>query len=315
MNIIKTSLATLCFIATICSCNNDDDGPTIQPNLPRDRTEVQQEDIATIEGYLSTHYYNSTAFEALENPSTSDIEIGVLPFGVTEAPAGQTILINSSLIEKRFTRYQDTDYEYYVLTLNKGGSSKSPNFTDNVRVKFEGFTIDNTKSFVFNTIANSVDFDLVDDLTIVGWRRVLTTFNTAVSFDESTDGNITFKSPGLGIMFLPSGLAFFNARDNDIEEYTPVAFKFDLFQTFDNDHDNDGVLSHLEDLNSDQVFTAEDDDTDGDGTFNYLDLDDDGDGIPTINEDLNNDGNPANDIGDNNIPRYLDPTALEFVGN
>jgi hypothetical protein len=71
------------------------------------------------------------------------------------------------------------------------------------------------------------------------------------------------------------------------------------------DDDNDSILSINEDLNQDGNLTN--DDTDGDGTPNYLDNDDDGDGILTIDEDANGDGDPTNDDTDGDgIPDYLD---------
>jgi hypothetical protein len=71
------------------------------------------------------------------------------------------------------------------------------------------------------------------------------------------------------------------------------------------DSDADGVIDLNEDLNGNN--NLDDDDTDQDGTPNYLDTDDDGDGIDTIDEDYNNDGNPMNEDSDGDmIPDYLD---------
>ena len=48
-------------------------------------------------------------------------------------------------------------------------------------------------------------------------------------------------------------------------------------------------------------------DTDNDGIPNYIDNDDDGDGVLTINEDYDNNHNPADDdTNANNIPDYLE---------
>ena len=49
-----------------------------------------------------------------------------------------------------------------------------------------------------------------------------------------------------------------------------------------NDHDEDGIPSHIEDLDGDE--NPFNDDTDADDIPNFLDLDDDGDGVLTINE-------------------------------
>ena len=62
--------------------------------------------------------------------------------------------------------------------------------------------------------------------------------------------------------------------------------------------DEDGVPTETEGTTND---------TDSDGYLDYYDTDDDGDNIKTIDEDVNNDGDPTNDDTDgDNIPNYLD---------
>ncbi|MGB6267868.1 MAG: gliding motility-associated C-terminal domain-containing protein [Olleya sp.] len=71
------------------------------------------------------------------------------------------------------------------------------------------------------------------------------------------------------------------------------------------DADADGVLDIFEDINGNN--NLDDDDTDQDGTPDYLDADDDNDGVNTIDEDYDNDGNPMNEDSDGDqIPDYLD---------
>ena len=70
-------------------------------------------------------------------------------------------------------------------------------------------------------------------------------------------------------------------------------------------NDNDTVTQDAEDLDNNGDFTN--DDTDGDGYPNYIDIDDDGDTILTKDEDVNGDGDPTNDDTDgDSIPNYLD---------
>jgi hypothetical protein len=77
------------------------------------------------------------------------------------------------------------------------------------------------------------------------------------------------------------------------------------------DSDNDGVFDIYEDVNSDNDLTN--DDTDGDGTPNYLDEDDDGDGVNTADEDYDGDNDPTNDDTDGDgIPNYLDANDLNI---
>lgn len=86
------------------------------------------------------------------------------------------------------------------------------------------------------------------------------------------------------------------------------------------DKDNDGLDDGYEgetmidiDVNDemDDPSTALPD-TDSDGTPDFRDSDDDDDGIETIDEDLDQDGNYANDdSNENGIPNYLDPDLGE----
>ena len=109
-------------------------------------------------------------------------------------------------------------------------------------------------------------------------------FSTAESFADAGDGTIDFMNHGVGVMFLPSGLGYFSSATSNIPSYSPLIFKFELLQMYQNDDDGDGVPSYLEDLNGDGEFTLADDDTDGDNIPNYGDTDDDGDGVLTKNE-------------------------------
>ncbi|MBQ0735483.1 hypothetical protein [Aquimarina celericrescens] len=86
----------------------------------------------------------------------------------------------------------------------------------------------------------------------------------------------------------------------------------------DQDDDDDNILTSVELENG---LPENDDplDTDGDGIPDYLDADDDNDGTPTINEDIDGDGNPRNDntdaADDDDIFNYLDPDTSERNDN
>lgn len=319
MTLGKISLLFLTLSILIFSCKKDDDGDDPIPIEIRDRDEQQLADNDSLVQYFETHYYNSSAFDASNtDPSIDDLIITELIEGES-VPDGSTLLstllnVTGSALETKNITFADTEYEIYILRLNQGGGEKSPTFADNVRVRYEGFTRDNS---IFDSAATPVTFDLIQ--LIPAWRKVLPDFNTAESFVDEADGTVNYINHGLGVMFVPSGLAYFSTSIPGIPSYTPIIFKFELLQTSENDHDFDGVPSHLEDLNGDGEFDVNfedltdttDDDTDGDGTPNYVDTDDDGDGVLTINEDINDDGDPTNDIGANGIPKYLDATETE----
>ena len=300
------------------SCGDDEgDGITEVPEA--DRTEQQVIDNDSLVGYLQTHYINETILS--NNPSISfeNIEINELPEdGELPNPDQNSLLID--LVETFTTTYFDVEYEYYVLRINQGGSEVSPNFSDKVRVSYEGSLMDDT---IFDSSISPVDFDLT--ATIAGWGRVLPEFNNAEDFIINSDGTVTYNNPGIGIMFLPSGLGYYSAAAGSVPVYSNLIFKFKIFQSEVNDHDFDNVPSHLEDINGNYDLT--DDDSDDDTFADFVDSDDDNDGTLTVDEDLepdsdltvdrDGDGDPTNDIGDGDptnddtdgdgIPNYLDP--------
>ncbi|NRA91085.1 MAG: hypothetical protein HRU26_00100 [Psychroserpens sp.] len=293
----------LILITIVCfnSCQNDDDEFEIAP--PRDRTVQQARDKDSLETYLETRYYNSSLFETPGNYTYDDIIITELPkdddgnYLDLPDPDDNTLLVDA--VETFVIEFADTEYEYYVLKLNNGGGT-SPNFTDDITINYEGVSFDND---VFDSTANPVNLDLIE--LIEGWRRVLPDFGTSVSISENPDGTISYDNYGLGVMFIPSGLAYFNSPPFGIDLYENLVFKFELYRTQENDHDGDTVPTHVEDQNGD--FNIFNDDKDGDQIPNFFDADDDNDGIPTLFEDIDNDGDPTNDdTNGNGVPNYLD---------
>ena len=309
-------LITILFFGFSCG-DDDDDGIIEVPEA--DRTEQQVIDNDSLVNFLQSHYVNESF---LTNNSTiifNDIEINQLPEdGELPNPDQNSLLID--LVETHTTTYFDVEYEYYILKINQGGSENSPNFSDKVRVSYEGTLMDNT---VFDSSSTPVDFDLTS--TIAGWGRVLPEFNIAEDFVINSDGTVTYNNPGIGIMFLPSGLGYYSAAAGSVPVYSNLIFKFKVFQSELNDHDFDNVPSHLEDINGDYDLTN--DNSDDDTFADFVDSDDDNDGTLTIDEDLepdsdltvdrDGDGDPTNDIGDGDptnddtdgdgIPNYLDP--------
>ena len=300
------------------SCGDDDDDGIVE--VPEaDRTEQQVIDNDSLIIYFQTHYVNQTLLTNNSNISFPEIVINELPEnGELPNPNENSLLID--LVETHTTTYLDVEYEYYIIKINQGGSENSPNFSDKVRVAYEGTLTDDT---LFDSSSTPVDFDLTS--TIAGWGRVLPEYNNAEDFVVNLDGTVTYNNPGIGIMFLPSGLGYFSAAAGSVPVYSNLIFKFKLYQSEFNDHDFDNVPSHLEDINGDYDLTN--DDTDDDSYSNFVDSDDDNDGTLTVDEDLepdtdltvdrDGDGDPTNDIGDGDptnddtdgdgIPNYLDP--------
>lgn len=320
LNLFFVLIFTLLFI----SCRNDDDGLVGLPEVARD--DQQAVDGPLLLSYLETHYFNSSDILAISNPSMNDIEITELPkdeFGdylPLPNPTENTLLIDA--VETLSVNYLDTDYDYYILRINQGGGNTF-SFADDIRLNYSGNIADGT---VFDSSTSPVVFDLTS--LIPAWTLVAPTFNTAENFMFNNDGTISYNDAGVGVMFLPSGLGFYSSSTEDgaVSSYSNLIFKFEIFQFEQNDHDNDGVPSYLEDIDGNGFVVDIEDNTDGDNVADFLDVDDDGDGVLTINEDLepdtdlnvdaDGDGDPTNDIGDGDptnddtdgdgIPNYLD---------
>ncbi|GGD27931.1 FKBP-type peptidyl-prolyl cis-trans isomerase [Hyunsoonleella pacifica] len=303
MSLRKIGFIISTITLVLVGCKSDDDSTEIPEVVIRDRGEQQTTDDAALIEYLSTHYYNAGDFDGNSNSGIADLIISEVPSSGVLPNATDRLLYtddgdeNNDAVQIVTTTFAETEYKYYLLELNKGGGATSPNFSDRIRVVYQGFLLDGS---VFDSAVTPVDLNLIGDGTntfgtITGWRKVFPLFNVAESFVDNGDGTVSYTNAGTGVMFLPSGLAYFASPPSiDIPAYSPLIFEFELLQSFVTDHDNDGIPSYLEKfLNegefADQfvVFQEEgqlDDDTDSNNFPNYVDTDDDGDGILTQDE-------------------------------
>lgn len=278
MKIKNYAVLLFVLVLGLTGCHKNKLDVTIVPE--RDRAEQQLADKDSLLEYLSTHYYNASTFETPGNFKTSDLVISELPkddngnYLDMPDPSNNKLLIDA--VETKTTTYLDVEYEYYILKINQGGGDK-PHFTDNININYSGNLMDGT---VFDSTVNPAVLDLVNLLQ--GWRNVLVDFNTADGYQVNSDGTVQYNNYGFGAMFLPSGLAYYSSGASGIPLYSNLIFKFELYQSAPNDHDGDGLFSHLEDLNNNQNVL--DDDTDGDTIPNFLDANDDNDALLTKDE-------------------------------
>lgn len=296
------------FIAILSCGPDDDDDDNLVP--PRDRGEEAIAAQAEIEEFLATHFYN---YEEFENPS-ADFDYKVVIDSIAGDNSDKTPLLEQVTFKLVNDRV-DTDVEYKLYYLNVlQGEGESPNFTDIALVKYEGLKLD-LETFDGSDVP--VAFDLPNYTLnnqarglINGMQDVLVEFNAASTFTDNPDGTVSFENFGVGAVFIPSGLAYYNSSSSSYGFYEQLVFTFQVLERIVGDQDGDGVLSIHEDINNNGL--EEDDDTDGDGRVNIGDPDDDGDGIPTREEILDANGNlitdPAlyPDVDNDGTPDYLD---------
>ena len=289
------------------SCGSDDGGAT--NFVPaRDRGEEAPASTAIIEKYLETHFYN---YEEFENPPANfDYRIAFDTIAGDNADKIALITqVSSKMVKDRVT--DGVTYKLYYLNVAQGGGDKSPQFPDIATLTYEGIFINeeiNTISYtkLFDGSVVPVSFDLT--AIVNGLQDALVEFNVAEDIVINGDGTIEAVNPGIGAVFMPSGLGYYvnPPAGSEIPIYAQLIFTFNLFGSVDGDQDADGIPSIIEDLNSNGL--EEDDDTDADGLPNYVDADDDNDGRPTADEiEVDVDGNityPDSD-GDGTVD-YLD---------
>jgi len=178
---------------------------------------------------------------------------------------------------------------------------------------FDGLTINNCGNTVFNKITSSGTESLILQIDADNTEDLL--FKTAldsvlIRIEPDSDNTMYYRifngsiTSGYFCQEIP-------ASTPDVTEEWFGEGDLYLSNTITLD-DNDGVPAEFEDINGNGDLT--DDDTDGDGYPNYIDIDDDGDGILTIDEDYDissgqmlRTGNPqtSNTDGDE-FPNYLD---------
>ena len=254
----------------IFSCHKSD-SPTSFYVVPF--AEQYPKDIAAIETYLKTHSINVTNHSGF--PDDQDVAFATVPAGDPTSIWGNLPVPKASLLSKSVLSNGVT-YNVYYLKL-RDGVGQNPTRVDSTFVSYKGQTLADA---VFDQAPNPLWLRLSD--VIIGWKEIFPLFKTGDSGVVNTDGTVTYNNFGAGVMFLPSGLAYYNNAIGSIPAYAPLIFNFKLKGLNYIDHDYDRIDSKDEDINGDGDPTN--DDSDGDGRPDYLDIDDDADGIPTKTE-------------------------------
>lgn len=268
------------FSVFIFSCNKSDSGATV---TIRDFSVQYASDIAMIEDFLNTHYLtvvNSTGYD------DQDVSFTKIPEGGSQASIMS--LLNSDSYPKLLFKEVNLDnitYKVYYLKLREDNAQgEAPTRVDGAKVAYRGVYLYydsgnenalSTKQFDYNPYPDNF---FILNTVIRAWTEIIPIFKTGTK--TIVEGQPTLYSQfGAGVMFVPSGLGYYNQAQAGIPSYSPLIFSFKLYDITRSDQDGDGVLSMYEDINGDGIFTN--DDTDADGIYDYNDGDDDGDGFLT----------------------------------
>ena len=242
-------------------CPPDDAPITVEA---RPFSEVYAEDIAEIEDFMDTHFM------------TVDGDYNVTYTKITASTPGSPISSRSDLDFKTISK-GGVDHKLYFIKLREGVGS-NPTKLDSVYSSYKGYKTDLTS---FDEASTPIWFQL--EQVIQGWSEIFPDFKTGNSVTDNSTGITTYSDFGAGVMFVPSGLAYYAQGAGSIGGYTPIIFNFKLMKLKYKDHDGDKILSKDEYLGTGLVSgTAKD--SDGDGKPDYGDFDDDNDGKSTKEE-------------------------------
>ena len=272
MNRFFKALGLASIITFSVACNKDDE-TSIAP--PRDYTVQYATEKEQIEEYLKTHYISFV---------DANYTVGIDTLNAEAQANGEISLWDDSRRHIKETLNNNVMYEIHYIVLNQGIGSQPTKF-DQVDVAYKGWQLTPLEEDWFDTPFDIDPFggsyfpvmNYID-----AWTEIIPLFNAGVYNDSgNAEDPASYTDFGAGIMFVPSGLAYYNSSAGDLPAYTPSAFSFKLFRSKVLDTDGDGIPNQYE---TDPGINIEDYDTDGDGVPNYQDTDDDNDGYPTRDE-------------------------------
>ncbi|WP_442787911.1 FKBP-type peptidyl-prolyl cis-trans isomerase [Flavobacterium suncheonense] len=271
MNKILSVIGLLSIIA-LTSCKRDD---VPGPEEARPHAEVYLEDLAKIEDYLQSHYIKIN-----DDNGNGKLEVTEVVMDSINAENPISIWDQTDYpLQYKIVKLYGVDFKVYFLKLDAKGDTdadgKKPCGVDKVWVSYKGNLLNGTQ---FDIAVNQTDFNLID--VVKGWEYIMPEFRAGYYAAPNGDGVLNPMNYGSGVMFLPSGLGYFNSYVPG-ETYAPLIFTFNLYDVVYLDQDSDKVLSRYEySFNSDGTLL----DTDGDGIPDVFDGDDDNDGYMTRDE-------------------------------
>ena len=284
-----SKLLFLLLAVAIASCSKND---KIEQIPLRDYAVQYTADLDSIDKYIDTHYMTVTP----------ELDVTFTKIGTSGQPSIRSQ--QQFPLKFKMVKQGEVDYKLYYISFREGGN-RQPTKLDSIYVSYQGDFLNGVN---FNDVQTPVWFDLTT--TIKGWKEIIPMFKTGF-YDANGDPSAptNFTDYGAGVLFVPSGLAYFGnpPGGSNIPLYSNLIFNFKLMELKYQDHDGDGILS------KDEVLNPGDDpelyDTDGDGIPNYADKDDDGDGYLTKFEIRENGVITFPTCPGGTLPKYLDPTC------
>lgn len=287
-------LAILVLGISVTYCKKDDSND-VPP--PRDYAVQYAQEIQDIEEYLKTHYIANV-------DDDMNITMQSIPTGGSQVSIWDQ---EDYPLQHKIVSSNNVDYKIYYFVLREG-VGESPTKFDRILASYRGVFLDGEQ---FDYLPYPQNLSSLEG-AIKGWQEIIPLFKTGIYDDAPSPNPASYTDFGAGVMFLPSGLAYYNQTVGNVYPYSTLIFSFKLYDLEYVDNDNDGILTKDE---TEPGIALEDYDTDGDGIPDYLDPDDDGDGVFTRIEITKEDGTlysfdeiPVCPSG-NGKKKHLDPSC------
>ena len=288
MRVLKTVIF-LGIFSLFFSCGNDDNAD-FEVIPPRRLSEVVDEDAAALLEYLQTHFYN---YEEFENPP-ADFDFRVVLDTIAGDNASKTPLIDRPELQSITIPVSSEDFNLE--------NDEVVNHTMYYLIAREGVggiptKADSTFVRYEGSLLNGGIFDATSTHTwqylpffLKGYREAISNFKVGDGIVVNPDGTTDISNAGVGAMFLPSGLAYFSANVQGVPQYSPLIFKVEVgLYVEDTDYDNDGIPSIQEDLNGDGDVTNDNTDAEQERATGALSL------ANHVDPDDDQDGTPTRD--------------------
>jgi len=293
----KLNVFILLLVASLFlySCSKDNNNDTVPA---RDYSQQYQADLDTINKFIDTHHMDVDA--------DYNVTFSRIPTGGSQQTIRQQYTLESVQVRNLDDDGEDFEYKVFYIKLNEGGGNY-PTRVDSIYTAYTGDRIyykqeeilPATDPKTYNYYNDNIQFETSPfpvwfklDEVIQGWAEIFPHFRTGL-YDTNEDPNpVNFSNYGAGVMFVPSGLAYYSNSSGNIPSYSNLIFSFKLYELRYRDHDRDGILSKDEVATlTDKPETTYNDyydyenffkyDTDADDKPNMFDIDDDGDRIMT----------------------------------
>lgn len=252
----------------------DDDGPAIEIVPPRLLGDVAPENDSEIREFLETHFYN---YEDFQEPIDPDFDFKIRIDTIAGDNADKTPLIDqvsSDVVNVSSSQLglseeeNDIVHTYYYL-LAREGEGVRPTIADSTLLRYEGSLLDGTK---FDATPSFVWQEL--PFFLRGYSNGITKFasGTPAGLTVNSDGTSSYSNSGIGMVIMPSGLGYFlgSGPAGNIPSYSNLIFTVEVGNVIQNtDNDNDGIPSILEDLNNNGYLFDDNTDTEEEANANF----------------------------------------------